>query len=368
MGKRKTYTEAFKKDAVRLLLARGTQTIEEVAQRIGVSSSMLHRWHQKYGAELSGSAVRSQDEREDVERMRRRLRELEQENSLLKKAAVGSSGQGREVAVYELIHAERASFPIAFSCRVFDVSRSGYYRWLDAEPSERAQEDAELTVEITHIHRKHKGRYGSPRVHRDLREQGRPVSRKRVARLMRQQGLRGHTPRRFRRTTDSRHSHRIAPNLLARDFAASAPNEAWVGDITYVPTRDGWLYLAVLLDLFSRRVVGWAMSDRIDTELGLSALQMAVEQRNPQPGLIHHTDRDCRYASDDYQAALAQHGMVVTPSQRACSPHSKRSCSATSRSRAARRRGLKSRPTSTTTTTPTDAILILTTQPRSPTS
>lgn len=218
--------------------------------------------------------------------------------------------------MYELIHAERASFPIAFSCRVFDVSRSGYYRWLGAEPSERAREDAALTVEIKHIHRKHKGRYGSPRVHRDLRERGRRVGRKRVARLMRQQGLRGHTPRRFRRTTDSRHSHRIAPNLVARDFAASAPNEAWVGDITYVQTRDGWLYLAVLLDLFSRRVVGWAMSDRIDTELVLRALQMAVEQRNPQPGLIHHTDRDSRYASDDYQTALARRGMVASMSRK----------------------------------------------------
>ena len=219
--------------------------------------------------------------------------------------------------MYELIHAGRATFPIALSCRALEVSRSGYYRWLGAEPSARATEDAELAQEIGVIHHEHKGRYGSPRVHRELRAGGRRVSRKRVARLMRENGLRGRVPRRFRRTTDSRHSARIAPNLLERDFSASAPNEVWAGDITYVPTSEGWVYLAVLLDLFSRRLVGWAMSDQIDTELALSALEMAVRERAPKPGLIHHTDRDCRYASDDYQAALEQHGLVPSMSRKA---------------------------------------------------
>jgi putative transposase len=225
--------------------------------------------------------------------------------------------QGREVAVYELIHAERATFPIALSCRALEVSRSGYYRWRDAEPSARATEDATLLSEIRGIHREHKGRYGSPRVHRELRENGRRTSRKRVARLMREEGLRGWTPRRFRRTTDSRHSTRIAPNLLERDFSATGPNEVWVGDMTYVWTSDGWVYLAVLLDLFSRRLVGWAMSDQIDTHLALSALEMAVREREPKPGLVHHTDRDCRYASDDYQAALDRHGLIPSMSRKA---------------------------------------------------
>lgn len=219
--------------------------------------------------------------------------------------------------MYELIHAERASFPIAFSCRVLGVPRSGYYRWRSGKPTKRAQADEALAVEVKKIHRKHKGRYGSPRIHRDLREDGRRVGRKRVARVMREHGLRGYVPRRFRRTTDSRHDFRIAPNLLERDFETSAPNRAWVGDITYVPARDGWLYLAVLLDLFSRRIVGWAMSDRIDTELALSALEMAVKQREPAPGLIHHTDRDGRYASHEYQAALRRHGMLTSMSRKA---------------------------------------------------
>lgn len=219
--------------------------------------------------------------------------------------------------MFELVHAERAYYPVAFSCRVLGVSRSGYYRWAGAGPSKRAQDDVKLAAEVRQIHGEHKGRYGSPRIHREMKERGCRVGRKRVARLMQQEGLVGRTPRRFRKTTDSRHKHRIAPNLLARNFSTDAPNQAWVGDITYVPTRDGWLYLAVLLDLFSRRVVGWSMSDRIDTELALNALHMAQMQRPILVGLIHHTDRDCRYASDDYQAALSDAGMVASMSGKA---------------------------------------------------
>lgn len=137
--------------------------------------------------------------------------------------------------MFQLVHAERARFGVAFSCRVLGVSRSGYYQWARSSPSSRARADVRLSTEVRDIHRQHSGRYGSPRVHRELRARGRRVSRKRVARLMRQEGLCGRAPRRFRRTTDSRHGHRIAPNLLARDFSAAAPNRVWVGDITYVP-------------------------------------------------------------------------------------------------------------------------------------
>jgi transposase InsO family protein len=208
--------------------------------------------------------------------------------------------------VYELIHAERASISVARACRVLRVSRSSYYQWLQAEPSARSIDDAVLAAEIKEVFREHKGRYGAPRVRRALRRRGARPSKKRIARLMSTLGLRGYTPRRFRKTTDSRHTKRIADNLLKRDFTAPAPNQVLAGDITYIPTTDGWLYLAVLLDLYSRRVVGWAMSDRIDTELALSALRMAASTRALAPNWIHHTDRDCRYGSDDYLAALEQ--------------------------------------------------------------
>ena len=161
------------------------------------------------------------------------------------------------------------------------------------------------------------GALWKPRIHRELRARGRRIGRKRVARLMRQESLRGYTPRRFRRTTDSRHRNRIAPNLLARDFSAKTPDQVWVGDVTYVPTQNGWLYLAILLDLFSRRIVGWAMSDHIDIELVSNALQKAIDQRKPKAGLIHHTDRDGRYASIDYQAALHAKGLVPSMSGKA---------------------------------------------------
>jgi transposase InsO family protein len=184
------------------------------------------------------------------------------------------------------------------------VSRAGYYKWVAAEPSTRAIEDAVLAAEVQEVFHEHHGRYGAPRIRRALRRRGPRPSKKRVARVMRVLGLRGHTPRRFRKTTDSRHTKRIAPNLLERNFTVATPNSVLAGDITYIATTDGWLYLAVLLDLYSRRVVGWAMSDRIDTELALGALRMAGDTRALEPNWIHHTDRDCRYGSDDYLAAL----------------------------------------------------------------
>lgn len=209
--------------------------------------------------------------------------------------------------MYELIHEERENISVARACRALRVSRSGYYQWLHREPSARSVDDALLAAEIREVFDEHRGRYGAPRVRHALRRNGPRPGKKRVARVMRALGLRGHTPRRYRKTTDSRHTKRIAPNLLERDFDVAAPNEALVGDITYISTSDGWLYLAVLMDLYSRRVVGWALSDRIDTELALGALN-AASQRNLEPNWIHHTDRDCRYGSDDYLAALEHLG------------------------------------------------------------
>lgn len=219
--------------------------------------------------------------------------------------------------MFELIHAERATIPVARACRALGVSRSGYYKWLHAEPGTRAIDDAVLAAEVKEVFENHRGRYGAPRVRRALRRRGVRPSKKRVARMMRVLGLRAHTPRRFRTTTDSRHTKRIAPNLLERNFTVGAPNRVLAGDITYIATSDGWLYLAVLLDLYSRRVVGWAMSDRIDTELALAALRMAAATRALEPNWIHHTDRDCRYGSDDYLAALNQLGARASMSRKA---------------------------------------------------
>jgi putative transposase len=217
---------------------------------------------------------------------------------------------------FAFIDAKKAQYPVSALCSVLKVQRSGYYAWLGREEPVRAMEDRQLTVQIRAIFAESKTRYGSPRVHRELRKRGTHVCRHRVARLMREQELQARPRRRFVRTTDSKHSLPTPPNVLDRDFTTTAPNRAWVGDVTYLRTLEGWLYLAVLLDLYSRRVVGWAMSEHNDEALTLSALQMALDQRQPKPGLIHHTDRGTTYASGTYQDVLSQHAIVCSMSRK----------------------------------------------------
>lgn len=216
---------------------------------------------------------------------------------------------------FAFIDAEKAHFPVDTLCRALEVSRSGYYAWKLRKRSERRRQDAQLSVEVAACFRRSRRTYGSPRVHAELRTQGVSVGRKRVARLMREQGLQGRTPRRWVRTTDSRHDEPIAPNELARAFEVASMNQAWVGDVTYIPTQQGWLYLAVLIDLFSRRVVGWATSASNDRALALSALDRAVCRRRPRSGLLHHTDRGSPYASAEYRARLVAYGMRASMSR-----------------------------------------------------
>lgn len=201
-------------------------------------------------------------------------------------------------------------------CEVFAVSRSGYYAWSHASGSVRARQEAQLRLKIAAVHQQSRETYGSPRITIELRAQGERVGRHRVARLMRQAGLRGRQKRRYRvRTTDSRHSHPIAPNRLATLPVPTQPDRVWVSDLTYVPTDEGWLYVAGVLDRCSRCLVGWAMGATLDTAVPLAALLMALRQRQPGPGLIHHSDRGVQYASADYRSVLAAHGLVASMSR-----------------------------------------------------
>jgi transposase InsO family protein len=198
---------------------------------------------------------------------------------------------------YEFIAAEKTTFQVNVMCRVFGVKESGFYAWCRRGESERTKADRALTETITDIFESQRCKAGAPRVHLALQQQGHHVGRKRVARLMRAQGL---TPRRRRRyvvTTDSSHQERVAPNLLQRNFATNAPNRVWVSDITYIPTASGWLYLCVVLDLFSRRVVGWSMGDGMPAELVQDALRMAIRNRRPPRGVIFHSDRGVQYTA-----------------------------------------------------------------------
>ena len=214
------------------------------------------------------------------------------------------------------IHDHVADFPVQVMCEVLGVSRGGYYAWAGRAESARAADDRALAAEIRAAHEASRGRYGSPRVHAELRARGRRIGRKRVARLMRGMGLAARRRRRFRRTTDSRHAFPIAPNLLERNFTAEAPDRVWLADLTYIWTAQGWLYLAVVLDLYTRRVVGWAMADHLRHELTLAALDMAIVRQRPAPGLVHHADRGVQYAAHGYRARLRRHGMVCSMSRK----------------------------------------------------
>ena len=216
---------------------------------------------------------------------------------------------------FVFIAAEKALYPVRLLCEVLEVSRSGFYAWVDRPASPKTSADARLVVEIRAALVRGRGAYGSPRVHRELRAHGIRVSKKRVERLMRENGIVARQKRRFVHTTDSRHAYPIAPNLLDRHFDPKAANEAWAGDVTYISTGEGWLYLAVLLDLFSRRVVGWATSAVNDRELALDALRCAMRSRRPARGLVHHTDRGSPYASDEYRQALVDRGISASMSR-----------------------------------------------------
>jgi transposase InsO family protein len=217
---------------------------------------------------------------------------------------------------FAFIEAEKARWPVDTLCDVLGISRSGYYAWKGRPPSARATEDAKVVGEIKAAYAVGRGGYGSPRVQRELRKRGRRIGKKRVERLMRCEGIRAKRRRRFRTTTDSKHADPIAPNLLGRQFAVDLPNTAWVTDVTYVWTREGWLYLAAILDLCSRRVVGWATGPNNDRTLALDALERAVAARRPMAGILHHSDRGSTYASADYRGALADCGAVASMSRK----------------------------------------------------
>lgn len=217
---------------------------------------------------------------------------------------------------FAFISEEKVAFPIAVLCRLLSVSPSGFYASQGRPKSPHALRDEALSERVAAAHAASNRRYGSPRVHAELKAAGLRVGRKRVARLMREKALAARTRRRFRTTTDSKHGFPIAPNVLARDFSASGPDQAWVTDITFLWTKQGWLYLAAILDLFSRRVVGWATSDHVDRHLALKALDVALGQRSPARDLVHHSDRGSTYASDDYRKALETRGIECSMSRK----------------------------------------------------
>jgi transposase InsO family protein len=219
---------------------------------------------------------------------------------------------------FRFIEDRRADYPVRIMCDALGVSPAGYYAWRSRPESRRSIANRELVDDIRLVHRNNHGRYGSPRIHIELQTQGRGVSRGRIERLMRHHGIRAimARPRRVR-TTDSRHDLPIAPNLIERNFTAAAPNRIWLADITYIETDQGWLYLAAVMDLYSRRIVGWSMQDHLRTELPLTALIMAISAQRPDTDLIHHSDRGVQYASAHYRETVRSAGFRASMSRKA---------------------------------------------------
>jgi len=218
---------------------------------------------------------------------------------------------------FRFIEEHKGQWPVRLLCKTLEVSPAGYYAWRQRPRSARQQRQDALLVEMRAIHAEVKARYGSPRLHAELVARGHACCVNTVARLMRGHGIAAKTAKKFRRTTDSNHDLPVADNLLGRQFNPSGANEAWVADITYIATREGWLYLAAVEDLYSRRVVGWAMAEHLGSRLVVDALELAVQRRLPGEGLLAHSDRGSQYASAHYQRLLARHGITCSMSRRA---------------------------------------------------
>ncbi|WP_341864142.1 IS3 family transposase [Gymnodinialimonas sp. 57CJ19] len=303
-------TDEFRQDAVRIALTSGL-TRKQVADDLGVGMSTLNKW---ITAHRDTELVSNEDLdlAKENDRLRREIRLLKEEREILKKGHPVL--RGSKAMRFRFIEEHRCSFPASRLCDVVGVSTRGLRAYRSRPASRRQRSDLVTLAHIKEQSRLSLGSYGRPRMTEELKEIGLNVGHRRVGRLMRQNGISVVRTRKYKVTTDSNHKFNIAPNLLDRDFNADAPNQKWAGDISYVWTREGWLYLAVILDLHSRRVIGWAVSNRMKRDLAIRALKMAIAFRQPPKGCIHHTDRGSQYCSHDYQKILRQNGFKVSMS------------------------------------------------------
>ncbi|WP_417809799.1 IS3 family transposase [Thioclava sp.] len=303
-------TDEFRRDAVRIALTSGL-TRKQVADDLGVGMSTLNKW---ITAHRDTDVVSKEDLSlaQENDRLRRENRLLKEERENLKKSHPVL--RGPKAMRFRFVEEHRAHFPANRLCDVVGVSARGLRAFRSRPASRRQRSDLVTLAHIKEQSRLSLGSYGRPRMTEELKEIGLDVGHRRVGRLMRQNGITVVRTRKHKVTTDSDHKFNIAPNLLDRDFTAVSPNQKWAGDISYVWTREGWLYLAVILDLHSRRVIGWAVSNRMKRDLAIRALKMAIAFRQPPEGCIHHTDRGSQYCSHDYQKILHQNGFKVSMS------------------------------------------------------
>ena len=298
----------FRAEAARVALTSGLSR-KQVAADFGVCFSTLSRWIQRERKNSERPTAQSDLEREVAE-LRRENRQLREERDVLRPRCSLREKQMR----FSFVEEHRDEVPVNRLCEIMDVSPRGYRAWRSRPLGANQRKDMVILAHIREQFASSLGSYGRPRMTEELKELGLDVGHRRVGRLMRENGISVKRSKRFKATTDSNHSFDIAPNLLDRDVSADRPNQKWAADISYVWTREGWLCLAVIIDLHSRRVVGWAVSNRMKRDLAIRALKMAIALRQPPRGCIHHTDRGSQYCSHDYQKLLHQHGFEVSMS------------------------------------------------------
>lgn len=326
----KRYSDEFKAEALRLSDSRET-TVRDVARDLGINFRTLEHWrHLRRQSRTRTSPAAKPlvpgptmaDLERENQRLKRQMEVLRQERDILKshghfrRLARQGCGAISEEHRFRWIDEHRTEYPITRMCCVLAVSRSGYYAWRDRPPSQCSMANERLLESIRQIHQDARQVYGAPRIHAELRARTERCGRHRVARLMRAAGLCARQYRRTRRSTTSRHQLPVAENLLRQDFHAQAANQKWVADITYIWTAEGWLYLAVVIDLFSRRVVGWSMQQMMSADLVIDAQRIAFDTRRPAPGLLQHSDRGSQYASEAYQRLLRQRSSIGSMSSR----------------------------------------------------
>ncbi|MCF6321895.1 MAG: IS3 family transposase [Rhizobiaceae bacterium] len=306
----KQHTIEFKQEAVRVALTSGL-TRKQVAADFKIGFSTLARWIQ-LERRISPEPIIQSDLEKEVASLRKENRLLREERDVFKKSH--HIFCGAKAMRFKFIEDNRGILPVGRLCGIMDVSSRGYRAWRSRPISQRQRGDMVLLAHIREQHKLSLASYGRPRMTEELKELGLNVGHRRVGRLMRQNAICVVRTRKHKVTTDSNHKFNIAPNLLNRNFTAQKPNQKWAVDISYIWTREGWLYLAVVLDLHSRRVVGWAVSNRMKRDLAIRALEMAVALRRPPKNCIHHSDRGSQYCSHDYQKLLRQHGFKVSMS------------------------------------------------------
>ncbi|MDG1431961.1 MAG: IS3 family transposase [Paracoccaceae bacterium] len=304
------YTDEFRRDAVRIAITSGL-TRPQVSSDLGVGLSTLNKWVQKHQHDDLMSGPHKDVEKENS-RLRKEIRLLREEREVLKKA--GDLLCKPKPVRFAFIDAWKEEWSVEFLCKIMRVTSRGFRAWKTRLMSQRQRDDMVILAHIREHHRLSLQSYGRPRMTEELQELGVKAGHRRIGRLMRENGIRIVRTQKYKATTDSNHAFNIAPNLLDQDFSADGPNQKWAGDISYIWTSEGWLYLAVILDLYSRRVIGWAVSNRMKKDLALRALDMAVALRQPPEGCIHHTDRGSQYCSNEYQRRLSKHGFKASMS------------------------------------------------------